>query len=156
MNLPAYLGRRLLFALPLVIGITLATFLISHVVPADPLGMVLSERAMQNPEIVKAYRERFGLDRPLPEQYLIYLRNVLQGDYGTSISTPRPGAPPPPPPRGAGAGFRADRAGEGARGAGRGAHARPAQRPHPHGDRDGPRLRQSHGGGGGDRGHLTS
>ena len=90
MNLPAYLGRRLLFTLPLVIGITLATFLISHVVPADPLGMVLSERAMQNPEIVKAYRERFGLDKPLPEQYAIYLQNLLQGDFGTSIATQRP------------------------------------------------------------------
>lgn len=90
MNLAAYLGRRLLFALPLVLGITAATFLIAHVVPADPLGMVLSERAMQNPEIVQAYRERFGLDRPLPEQYVTYLANLLRGDFGTSIATQRP------------------------------------------------------------------
>lgn len=90
MRLWQYIARRIVLTVPLIIGITLMAFVVSHLVPADPLGMVLSERAMANPEIVQAYRARWGLDRPLYEQYLVYLSRLLQGDLGDSIATQRP------------------------------------------------------------------
>lgn len=85
-----YVGRRLLLTVPLLVGVTLLSFVISHLVPADPLGIVLSERAMAHPEIVQAYRARWGLDRSLPEQYWLYLRGLLGGDLGMSIASQRP------------------------------------------------------------------
>ena len=57
---------------------------------ADPLAMVLSERAMANPEIVRAYRERWGLDAPPHLRYLTYVRNLARGDLGASIATQQP------------------------------------------------------------------
>ncbi len=90
MQLWQYIGRRLVLMPILIIGITLLAFIVSHLVPADPLGMVLSERAMNNPEIVAAYRARWGYDLPLYQQYLVYVRNLAHGDLGDSIATQRP------------------------------------------------------------------
>ncbi|MFQ5856631.1 MAG: ABC transporter permease [Anaerolineae bacterium] len=90
MQLWQYIARRIVLAVPLIISITLLAFIVSHLIPADPLGMVLSERAMNNPEIVQAYRARWGLDRPLHEQYLVYIWRLFQGDLGDSIATQRP------------------------------------------------------------------
>ncbi|MGH7187103.1 MAG: ABC transporter permease, partial [Pseudomonadota bacterium] len=59
-----FAGRRVLVTVPLVFLITLLGFVLTYLIPADPLAMVLSERAMANPEIVRAYRERWGLDAP--------------------------------------------------------------------------------------------
>lgn len=90
MQLWQYIARRLVLLPVLIIGITLLAFVVSHLVPADPLGMVLSERAMNNPEIVATYRARWGYDRPLPEQYLIYVGRLAHGDLGDSIASQRP------------------------------------------------------------------
>ncbi len=90
MRLWQYILRRIIFMVPLLIGVTLMAFIVSHLVPADPLGMVLSERAMNNPAIVQAYRQRWGLNQPLHMQYLIYVWNLLHGDFGDSIATQRP------------------------------------------------------------------
>lgn len=87
MNLPGYIARRLLLFGPMLIGITLFSFLLSHAVPADPVTANLGEQAAANPEIVTAFRHAWGLDRPLHEQYLIYLWKLAHGDFGTSIST---------------------------------------------------------------------
>jgi len=89
MNLLTYTLRRVLTTFPVLLGITLLAFVVTHLIPADPLGIVLSERAMANPEIVQAYRGKWGFDKPLPEQYLIYVTRLLQGDLGTSIATQR-------------------------------------------------------------------
>ncbi|MBW7881794.1 MAG: ABC transporter permease [Caldilineaceae bacterium] len=85
-----YILRRLVLAIPLLIGITLLAFAISHAVPADPLTANLGQKAMSDPKIVAAFRAEWGLDRPVHEQYLIYLRNLLQGDLGRSIKSRRP------------------------------------------------------------------
>jgi peptide/nickel transport system permease protein len=69
---------------------TLIAFVVSHTVPADPVGANLGQRSMEDPAIVAAFRAQWGLDRPLPEQYLTYVRNLLQGDLGTSIRTHMP------------------------------------------------------------------
>jgi peptide/nickel transport system permease protein len=74
----------------MLVGMTLISFILSQAVPADPITANLGEQAAANPEVVAAFRHRWGLDRPLPEQYGIYLWNVLHGDLGTSITTKQP------------------------------------------------------------------
>jgi peptide/nickel transport system permease protein len=82
--------RRLLLMLPLMIGMTLIAFIVSHSVPADPVAAHLGQRAMEDKTIVAAFRQQWGLDKPLPEQYLTYLRNLAQGNMGASIRTHMP------------------------------------------------------------------
>ena len=72
------------------LGVTLISFLVAHTVPADPIVSNLGQIASQRPEIVKAFREKWGLDRPLYEQYFTFLRNLCRGEFGTSINTRRP------------------------------------------------------------------
>jgi peptide/nickel transport system permease protein len=90
MNFGRYLLRRLLITIPLLLGITLVSFLIANAVPADPVTASLPSNALNNEELVQAFREKWGLDEPLYVQYLTYLGNLVQGDMGTSIKTSRP------------------------------------------------------------------
>ena len=90
MNLLAFVGRRVLLLPAMLVGITLLSFLLSHAVPSDPVAANLGERAAASPEAVAAFRHRWGLDRPLPQQYLVYLWNLSHGDLGVSISTHQP------------------------------------------------------------------
>ncbi len=85
-----YLTRRILLMIPLVIGISIVSFIIANALPADPTAANLGERAAADPEIVAAFRQKWGLDEPLHVQYLTYLGNLLQGDLGTSIRSHRP------------------------------------------------------------------
>ncbi|HEX4835901.1 MAG TPA: ABC transporter permease [bacterium] len=86
----SYLRRRLAFAGIALFGAILVAFLVAHLVPADPLAVVLSDTATKDPSIRAAYMKRWGLDRPLPEQFFFYLANVLHGDLGESFTTRRP------------------------------------------------------------------
>jgi peptide/nickel transport system permease protein len=79
--------QRLLLMLPLMVGMTLISFVVSHTLPADPVGANLGQRSMEDPAIVAAFRAQWGLDKPVPEQYLTYVRNLLQGNLGVSIRT---------------------------------------------------------------------
>ena len=72
------------------LGVTLISFVISHAVPADPIVSNLGQQASQRPEIVAAFKQRWGLDRPLYEQYFAFMGNLVRGDLGTSINTRRP------------------------------------------------------------------
>lgn len=85
-----YLGRRLAFAGIALFGAILVAFLVAHMVPADPLAVVLSDTATKDPRIRAAYMKRWGLDRPLPEQFVVYLDNVAHGDLGESFTSRRP------------------------------------------------------------------
>ena len=80
--------RRLFNLVWVVIGVSLITFTISHLVPGDPARLVAGDRA--TPEIVAAVRAELGLDKPLTVQYLHYMDQLLHGDLGTSIRTRRP------------------------------------------------------------------
>lgn len=80
--------RRLILLLLVVIGVTIITFAISHMIPGDPARLMAGDRA--TPEIVQSMRTRLGLDQPLHLQYLNYVGSLLQGDLGTSIRTGRP------------------------------------------------------------------
>lgn len=89
MNMQKFILRRLLLMIPLLIGISLIAFVISHSLPADPIAAHLSQKAMEDPVIVATFRAQWGLDKPLWQQYLIYLGGLVRGDLGTSIRTHR-------------------------------------------------------------------
>jgi peptide/nickel transport system permease protein len=84
-----YILRRLALTIPLIIGVTLIAFIISHAVPADPVTANLGQKAMSDPEIVAAFRAEWGLDDPVPQQYFTYITKLLQGDMGRSIKSRR-------------------------------------------------------------------
>ncbi len=84
----AYLLRRLIAFLFVIVGITLLTFVISRLVPADPALAAAGQNATK--EQIAIIRERLNLDRPLPVQYFDYLGGLLHGDLGRSIQTNRP------------------------------------------------------------------
>src|SRR5579864_3371749 len=90
MNIYIFVVRRLLLTIPIFIGITLITFTISHAVPADPIAANLGQRAQEDPSIINRYRHEWGLDQPLPVQYVVYIKNLVHGDLGVSITTRRP------------------------------------------------------------------
>ncbi|WP_243030657.1 nickel ABC transporter permease [Thermus altitudinis] len=84
----AYALRRLLIAVPTLFGVVLLVFLMVRLAPGDPAVLLAGEFA--TPETLEAIRARYGLDRPLPEQFLIYLGALLQGDLGESARSRRP------------------------------------------------------------------
>ena len=71
------------------LGVTLISFIVAHSVPTDPIVSNLGQIASQRPEIVKAFREKWGLDRPLHAQYFTFVGNLARGEFGTSINTRR-------------------------------------------------------------------
>src|SRR2546422_380331 len=75
-----YVVRRLSLAAPLLLGMSLLVFGLMRVIPGDPAVVVLGYKA--TPESVRALRETFHLDEPLPRQYLRWLGGVLRGDFG--------------------------------------------------------------------------
>jgi len=90
MGLSGHIIRRLLLVIPMLIGITLVTFGVSRLVPSDPLVVIVGEKALDHPDIVEAATRKWGLDRPVHEQYVIYVWNLLHGDMGLSFKTKRP------------------------------------------------------------------
>ena len=90
MGIWAYLGRRLVQSVLVLLIVSAATFTLAQAVPGDPVETLLGERAAGNPEIRAAAERRYGLDQPPPLQYLTYMRNLSRGDLGESISTRRP------------------------------------------------------------------
>src|SRR5688500_12320688 len=80
-----FLLRRAAALVLLGIGITLVAFLFTQVVPGDPVAANLGEQAAADPEVVQTFRERYGLDDPLPVQYWTYLTNLVHGDLGISL-----------------------------------------------------------------------
>jgi peptide/nickel transport system permease protein len=71
-----------------MIGVSIITFSLSHLVPADPAIVALGDHATDAQ--INAFREKYGLNKPVPEQYWIYVTNLVQGDLGTSLRTRRP------------------------------------------------------------------
>jgi peptide/nickel transport system permease protein len=83
-----YLVRRLAWLVLVAVGMTLLIFVITHLIPADPAKFAAGLDATADQ--IEQTRKSLGLDKPLPEQYLIYLGNLAHGDLGTSIITRRP------------------------------------------------------------------
>ncbi|MFM2447572.1 MAG: hypothetical protein RIS44_22 [Pseudomonadota bacterium] len=82
-----YLVKRLLHALPIALAVTVLCFSLVHLAPGDPLSAVLPSDATQ--EMVDSVKAQYGLDQPLPAQYLRWLGRALGGDLGRSISSGR-------------------------------------------------------------------
>ena len=80
-----FIGRRLLYLLPVLLAVTLLTFLIASLLPGDLAYTILGDQA--TPEKVEALRAQMGLDRPVWERYLIWLGHALTGDLGRSFRT---------------------------------------------------------------------
>jgi peptide/nickel transport system permease protein len=83
-----FIFKRLLFLIPILLGISIVTFAMTHVLPGDPTYILLSPYAKE--EDVQKRREELGLDKPLIVQYGIYLKDLLHGDLGYSYRTRRP------------------------------------------------------------------
>jgi len=83
-----YIAKRLLAAIPVLFGLTLIVFLIMAMIPGDPATAILGSYA--TPENVEKLNRDLGLDKSLPQQYLIWLGNLLQGDLGQSYTLNRP------------------------------------------------------------------
>ena len=82
------IGRRLLFLIPTLIGLSILLFAWVRALPGGPAVALLGEKA--TPEAVARVNELYGFNKPILEQYFIWVGRLLQGDFGTSIQTNRP------------------------------------------------------------------
>ena len=87
MNFRTYLLRRTLHLIPVLLGLSVLIFVVSRVIPGDPVRLALGTEATQ--EQVQQLRRQTGLDRPLVVQYVAYMVGVLRGDFGYSLRTHR-------------------------------------------------------------------
>jgi len=88
MNFFTLLLRRLVGVVAVMAGVSVITFAISHLVPADPAVAALGDHATDDQ--IAVFRAEYGLDKPVVDQYFIYMNNLLHGDLGRSIRTRRP------------------------------------------------------------------
>jgi dipeptide transport system permease protein len=85
----AYVAKRVLMTVPTFIGVTLVTFMMIRFLPGDPVVVMLGEQGV-NPARQAEFRARFGLEEPLTVQYILYVKQLLVGDMGVSITTRQP------------------------------------------------------------------
>jgi ABC-type dipeptide/oligopeptide/nickel transport system permease component len=83
-----YIARRLLQFIPVFLGVTLLLFVLTRVIPGDPVAMLSGQR-VQNPYLLSQMRHAYGLDLPVWQQFWNYLTAIFRGDFGTSIATGR-------------------------------------------------------------------
>ena len=80
--------RRILYALPIAVGVSIVCFSLVYLAPGDPLQTILPADA--SADTIALIKHEYGFDRPIPVQYALWLWRVLHGDFGVSISTRRP------------------------------------------------------------------
>lgn len=83
-----FLIRRLAGSAVVLLGVSLITFVLARIIPSNAAAMYIGPRA--RPDDIARVTHQLGLDQPLPVQYLVYMRDLLTGDWGTSIGTKRP------------------------------------------------------------------
>ncbi|WP_144637099.1 ABC transporter permease [Bordetella genomosp. 13] len=83
-----YILHRILYTLPIALGVSLVCFALVHLAPGDPLSSVLPENA--SPQVIAQIRSAYGFDQPVPVQYLKWLGRAVTGDLGASIKSGRP------------------------------------------------------------------
>ena len=83
----AYLLKRLLYTLPIALGVTLVSFTLVYLAPGDPLNAIAPADAPA--DVIEALKVTYGLDRPMPVRYALWLGRALHGDLGASIATGR-------------------------------------------------------------------
>lgn len=84
----AYILHRLLYTVPIAIGVSLVCFMLIHLAPGDPLSAILPDNASQ--EVIENIKVAYGFDKPLPLQYIYWLERVATGDFGLSVQSRRP------------------------------------------------------------------
>jgi len=89
MKLRDYIIRRLILLIPILLGVTLLTFTVSHIIPAD-VARVFAGGEKANPETIARIRAEMHLDDPLYKQYYYYLNDLIHGNLGKSYSENRP------------------------------------------------------------------
>jgi len=85
-----YIARRTLLVVPVLVGLSVAVFLMLRLIPGDVVDVILGSEGSASPERMAELRKLFGLDQPLPQQYLAWILSLLSGDFGRSIRTSRP------------------------------------------------------------------
>lgn len=87
-----YILKRLLQAIPLLLGIATITFTMVHLAPGDPMDMYMEQRFQRDvdPQVIELLRKKYGLDQPLPVQYVKWIGNIARGDFGESFRYRRP------------------------------------------------------------------
>ena len=83
-----YIIRRLLLAIPVILGILIVTFALSRMIPGDPCKAMLGEKATA--QVCEQFTKQYGFDKPIPVQFGIFMGKMLQGDFGESIRFSRP------------------------------------------------------------------
>lgn len=83
-----YLAQRIAMLFGILFGVLLLTFILSRMLPGSPVEMMLGHRP--TPEQVALAKLELGLDKPMPVQFIYYIGNLVQGDWGTSLRTGRP------------------------------------------------------------------
>lgn len=86
MSIIFYIIKRLLLIFPVMIGVVFITFVLGRLVPADPIHLILPREEMSE-ENIQRVREELGLDKPIYQQFAIYIRNIVTGDLGFSYHT---------------------------------------------------------------------
>ena len=81
----AYIIRRIFVLVPTLLGVSIIVFLMLHLTPGDPAELLMGERASE--EALQEIREHLGLNKPLYEQYGLFLKQLMQGDLGETIWT---------------------------------------------------------------------
>ena len=84
----SYIIRRLLLAIPVLFGILVVTFALARLIPGDPCKAMLGEKATA--DVCARFTREYGLDKPIPVQFAIYMGDILKGDFGSSIRFSRP------------------------------------------------------------------
>lgn len=85
-----FIGKRLIYLVVMLFGVATLVFILTKMIPGDPTVANLSQRALNDPEVVAAYRAKYGLDQLVFVQYILYIKNLLHLDLGTSIRTNKP------------------------------------------------------------------
>ncbi len=85
-----FTGKRLAYLVVMLFGVATLVFILTKMIPGDPTVANLSQRALNDPEVVAAYKAKYGLDQPIFVQYVLYIKNLLKFDLGTSIRTNKP------------------------------------------------------------------
>lgn len=83
-----YTAKRLLVLIPVLLGVSLIVFILVRLIPGDPARVIMGLKA--RPESIRLFHERYGLDKPIAVQYVLWLSHMIQGDMGDSLRTHTP------------------------------------------------------------------
>ena len=86
----SYLLRRLALFIPMLLGITMITFLVANLAPGDPISALISPEDQLNEEDLDRMRRALGLDKPIPVRYVVWIRELVTGNFGFSYFTKQP------------------------------------------------------------------